>query len=680
MGIGNSKILAGGIAILALGIILLGWLVYQNRGQIPDGTPPPPPLSPPSALPSVEELEGVSKFATEQEFKDYLSETGSLLYSGGFRLGDVQRSIAIDGVAEVGPVAISAPNALGGASMSPDRVSGTNVQVQGIDEPDIVKTNGEEIYFSPQSFYYGFREPAPFLESDVRGIAPPQQQVSTKILDAFPPADVTVKSEIDKSGQLLLEGDTLVVFSDREYPGKVYGYDVADPLAPVEMWTMDLEDSTSIVQSRLTNGKIYMVTRTVVNRSRPCPFIPITVSGTQLSIPCHNIYYPSKSSPVDSTFVAMVVNPKTGDVEEQVSFVGSSGQSVVYMSPSAIYLTYTYFQSEIDFAIDFLTSEGSDLFPPEIADRLGELDTLSISNQAKLVEFEVILEEYMLSIDKDEVLRLTSEIENRYVEYAKRNLREFQKTGIVRIRVNGFGVEATGEVPGIPLNQFALDEYEGHLRIATTSGDRFGFGRGTESVNDVYVLNTDLKLQGSVKDLGIGERIFAVRFLGNKGYVVTFRQIDPFYVLDLADPKNPVAAGELKIPGFSSYLHPIDQNTILGIGQEDRRVKLSMFNVASPSNPVEDSKYILDEGWTEVQNNHHAFLLDAKHNVFFLPGSKGGYIFKYDSGKITLQKAVKQQQVKRALFLDDYLYIIGETQIVILNENTWERVNEVDLN
>ena len=122
------------------------------------------------------------------------------------------------------------------------------------------------------------------------------------------------------------------------------------------------------------------------------------------------------------------------------------------------------------------------------------------------------------------------------------------------------------------LDEFALDEYQGNLRVATTIGasrNFFGFGfNSADSVSDVTVLDANLKELGAVQDLGKSEQIYSVRFIQDKGYVVTFRQTDPFYVLDLTNPNSPRLRGELKIPGFSSYLHPISKDEILGIGRE----------------------------------------------------------------------------------------------------------------
>lgn len=135
--------------------------------------------------------------------------------------------------------------------------------------------------------------------------------------------------------------------------------------------------------------------------------------------------------------------------------------------------------------------------------------------------------------------------------------------------------------------------------------------------------------------------------------------------------------GELKIPGYSSYLHPITKDQILGVGKEGSQVKLSLFNVSDPSSPTEQAKYLLDESWSEVLQTHHAFLLDAQHSIFFLPGSRGGYVFSYADNQLQLTRVVSDIQAQRALYLEDYLYIVGRDKIIILNQQDWTEVNQL---
>jgi uncharacterized secreted protein with C-terminal beta-propeller domain len=334
------------------------------------------------------------------------------------------------------------------------------------------------------------------------------------------------------------------------------------------------------------------------------------------------------------------------------------------MSTNAIYITYYRTPDQVKLMYGFL-KENTDLVSEDVIERVEKLLDYNISNRAKSVEINVIIEQYINSLEKDERLKFENEFWNRMMDYEKRHKREFERTQIVKVSLDLKPV-ATGDIPGRLLNQFSMDEYNGYLRVATTVRD----------TNDLYVLDERLKIAGKIEDYGENERIYAVRFIGDKGYIVTFKQTDPLFVVDLSNPQNPEIKGELKIPGFSSYLHPISEDLILGIGKEGANVKVSLFDVSDPSDPKEVDKYILKEYWSDVLNTHHAFLLDSKHEVFFLPGGSGGYIFSYTNG-LELEKAVDMPTV-RALYIDDFMYIIGE-KIVVFDENTWEVVTEFDL-
>ncbi len=205
------------------------------------------------------------------------------------------------------------------------------------------------------------------------------------------------------------------------------------------------------------------------------------------------------------------------------------------------------------------------------------------------------------------------------------------------------------------------------------------FGSMGESANDIYVLDENLAPLGSIQDLGLDERIYSARFVDDLGYLVTFKQTDPFFVLDLSNPKRPELKGELQIPGYSAYLHPIDKNLVLGIGKENWKVKISLFDVSLPSAPKEVAKYNLDDFWTEVETNHHAFMLDAKNKIFFLPGGKGGYFFSYAGNKIELKKALAGNAVNRALYLGDFFYVLSDDKITVLSSQNFEKVNELVL-
>jgi len=636
----------------------------ENKPDLPFLPKPSPGIASPKI--------GFEKFTSEEEFKIYLEEAAAVAGSGFLGIsprlgrGNIE-DLTFEALSpEVGMAQKSAE--------APGRVSETTVQIKGIDEPDIVKTDGKEIYFSSKfSYRVTPGRPMPLMEESIS--MPPPERGETKVIKAFPPADLEKEGKVEKTGDLLLIKDILVVLSDNKI---IYGYDVSDPSSPTEKWKLELEDNNHLVSARLYNGEIYFVTRIRINNNKPCPIVPFSSGNSQISINCAEIYHPTTNIPVDVTYSAFVLNPNSGKIDKSVSFIGSSGTSVIFMSKNALYATFSYYGDMTDFLYNFFKEKGQDLLPALLIDKLEKLRDYDISAQAKMVEFESILEQHMSSLSNDERLRMENEFSNRMEDYYQEHMRELEITGIVKIDLDNFKVLATGSVPGLPLNQFSLDEYQDHLRIATTvSGGGFGVG---ESANDVYVLDGNLNQVGSVLNLGLDERIYSARFIEDKGYLVTFKQIDPFYVLDLSNPKNPQVKGELKIPGYSSYLHPLAKDKILGVGKEGSKVKASLFDVSSASNPKEVGKYILlDEHWSDILNTHHAFLLDPDHLVFFLPGSKGGYIFSYKDDSLSMVKAVADIQARRAIYINDYMYIIGEDKIIVLSEKDWEEVNKLEL-
>ncbi|MGI9609290.1 MAG: beta-propeller domain-containing protein [Acidimicrobiia bacterium] len=177
---------------------------------------------------------------------------------------------------------------------------------------------------------------------------------------------------------------------------------------------------------------------------------------------------------------------------------------------------------------------------------------------------------------------------------------------------------ATGTVRGYLINQFAMSEHNGDLRVASTTSPNWWGGRATQQESIVSVLrpdNGELEVIGELDGLGKDERIYSVRFLGDVGYLVTFRQIDPLFTIDLSDPTNPELRGELKIPGYSSYLHPLADGIVLGIGQDatnEGRVvgsQVSLFDVSDLDNPIRIAKLRLGRDTNSVaEYDHRAFL------------------------------------------------------------------------
>lgn len=533
------------------------------------------------------------------------------------------------------------------------RHSETNVQEVGLDEPDVLKTDGESVYYAGFHFQRDAHE--------------------TSVLDLADPASPVVAASIPAAGELLLveSTQTLLVFDDE----RIWGYDVSDPGNPEPVWNQRLD--AQLQTARLHDGTLYLV---LVDRpdpsAEPCPLRPF--GG--VPIECTDVYRPGGPADADAVYTAARVDPTTGELEDETSVVGSVRHSATYVSPEAIYLSYTQSTSDYDLLTGYLTGPGADHLDSSTVDRIERLESLDISTRAKAVELDVIVADYLDSLPDDERRATQRALSDGLSEYVEANQRDLTTTGIVRISIDDdLEVTAVGEVPGYPLNQWSMDEHEDHLRIATTIPGV----HGADSENDVYVLDAGLEVTGSVEGLGETERIYAVRFQGDEGYVVTFRQIDPFYTLDLSDPANPVMEGELKIPGFSNYLHPLDDEgeLILGVGQEDRQLKLSVFDVSDRANPEElDVRVFENEQFSEANRNHRAFLHDERQGVFFLPAGESSYVFSYAGGELREEARVDVGGPGvRAMYVDDYLYVFGPEEVVVLDETTWSVETRVDV-
>ena len=266
---------------------------------------------------------------------------------------------------------------------------------------------------------------------------------------------------------------------------------------------------------------------------------------------------------------------------------------------------------------------------------------------------------------------------------------------------------ASGRVNGTTVNQFAMDEYNGHFRIATTEGGWWGGDESESSVTVFEQSGARLKPVGHVGGLGKGERIYSVRFVGDRGYVVTFRQVDPLYVLDLSDPSRPAVTGELKIPGYSSYMHPMGDGHLLTVGRDGTDegqvlgVSLRIFDVTDPRDPQETHKFDLTSGawsgWSDAEYDHHAFTFYAAKGLLTIPvesweDTEDYYsqfkselrLLKIDAktgiselGAIshdTLSQSAPQDNcywadayrktVRRGVFVDDYVYSVSEAGVM----------------
>lgn len=512
--------------------------------------------------------------------------------------------------------------------------SGTNVQVQGVDEADILKTDGEYVYLA-----------RPASLSVIRATPPEEMEVVVELS-----AETLLGEAAESYGVLnglFLQGRSLVVLGSG-YERVTYAtfetslrygaggpnttlaaYDVADPTSPAHRFTKTV--SGTYQTARLVDGHLYLVTQSQAQDAEGSVVRPELCDdgGCQTSPPRDIFYDPELVGSSGYTNV-LAVDLETGTSTLRSLLTGYT--SVVYMSPQALYVANGVW------SVGGVLGDGSSDW----------------------------------------------------------------STHLHKIVVSGTDVNpvASGEVPGHLVNQFALDEWDGHLRVATTT-----WGEGP--ANHVYVLDGDLTPVGALEGLAPGERIYSVRFLGERGYLVTFKQVDPFFALNLSNPAEPRVLGFLKLPGFSEYMHPVGEDLVLGVGKETveaedgdiawfQGLKLSLFDVSDPAQPVEASKLILGHrgSTSPVLWDHRAFLFIKERGTVVLPADlaevgasdppfafrgivwKGAYLVNVTEdgelgtwGRVTHWEsadggtAYEVPSVLRTLYIGDTLYTVSSGEV-----------------
>jgi uncharacterized secreted protein with C-terminal beta-propeller domain len=232
----------------------------------------------------------------------------------------------------------------------------------------------------------------------------------------------------------------------------------------------------------------------------------------------------------------------------------------------------------------------------------------------------------------------------------------------------------------------------------------------TQSSNNIYTLDMGLEVLDKLEGLALGEQIFSTRFIGDRLYMVTFRQVDPFFVIDLSNPNDIKELGKLKIPGFSRYLHPYDDDTIIGIGRDatatgrQEGLKISLFDVANPEKPVEKAKWVADDDYSQstAEWEHKAFLFDREKELLVIPvysysrdyaDSKekynGAMVFRITPEDVDLRGIIDHSTgtqyyyrslVERSLWIDDLLYTKSPSLLRVNDIDTLVSVQNVTLN
>ncbi|MDR1358454.1 MAG: beta-propeller domain-containing protein [Coriobacteriales bacterium] len=598
----------------------------------------------------------------------------------------------------------------GGASGS---YSQTNTQVEGVDEADIVKTDGRNIY-SLATYY----DEIIITRASGR---------STEELARISTKNSSVEDLYVKDGRLVVlshqidSSDSESGYYQDASRVAVAIYDVSDPSHP-ELMNVFGQDG-SLNTSRLVDGMLYVASVYWIYESNcepedPRSFVPNlyksedtaellsdSLAAEPVAVADIRIL-PDYESAAYTVLTAIEVDTATR--ESEISVLGST--ETVYMNEDNLFLAATVYdygsvmpliEEQRQYTVDagLIEPKRIPLLPWEILDLL------------------LHPEDWYEDADS----RSSSGSSSSPAPMMAPNPSSYQPhTRITRLALNrgSLDVAASTTFEGTLLNQFSLDEYRGYLRVAATvtsdeyetlsrGGETERLWNGTTTSNSLLIFDDQLELVGRIKDLAPGERIYSARFSGDVGYMVTFRQTDPLFALDLSNPEKPRVMDALKIPGFSQYLHPYANGLLLGLGQDASSsgaltgyLKLSMFDVSDPFAVREADKELVDALYSEALNNHKAVLIDEEKNLIGFSAEmtrrSEGFeefdryqlafyylIYGYDSETGFSERAAielpEEYGPARALYIDDYLYLVNGDNIGVFSLDTLEEITWVRL-
>jgi inhibitor of cysteine peptidase len=739
----NSNIIlpiAVAIAVLATAGVILG----LGLNTQPEVTTTPPPTQIIYVNKTVSDFfEGsqeIKKISSESELREIL--TASSVFEGGFYDDGFLRPTGVfvsDEALEIQQRSVEAGEAMptGAPAVEPvpspepsfdsnsktqsgsDGVdySTTNVQVENVDEPDYLKNDSKYVYIVSQN--------------------------TLSIIDAYPAesANLVLKIALDIESQwiqnMFLNDDRLVIFYNGQsqeeiipqfdfIPRPSYNpvthaliVDVSDKENPeiLKDYTID----GHFRDARMIGNYAYFVTNK--NIDYQYPRLPIIMERAEPVMVPDAFYFDNVER--FSNFNTLTAIDIFGDtISSETFLMGYSG--TIYVSENNFYLTYQqnlpygfYEESSQDRFFDVVVP----LLPQDLQVKIKQIRQDSSLNSARQwAEISELLQDSYNQMTQNQKEQLFEKIGKALAEYDAKIQEESLKTIIHKISIDGEKLEyqAKGSVPGRLLNQFSMDESGDRFRVATTI-EYYSQYSGMIRSNAVYVLDEDLKIVGGLDEIAPDESIFSARFMGDRLYLVTFQQIDPFFVIDLSTD-TPKILGELKIPGFSNYLHPYDDDHVIGVGRDTKEVgsgrvqqlgvKVALFDVSNVSNPKVIDEYVIGDSSThsEALNDHKAFFFDKRKSLLSIPISSdtkslegiqfgkiapdwnrwnGFYVFDLDTQEgINLKGTVTHTENdtryygmgnSRTFYIEEVLYTASDSLLKMNFMNNLEEINSIKL-
>ncbi len=526
--------------------------------------------------------------------------------------------------------------------------SDTNNQVDGVQEGDIIKNDGKYIY----------------LNTD-KGL---------KIIDSDPEAPKIVATlsvpENTNVSEIFISGNKLIVIGQNNY-----FYIMYDKPAETEARIMPpryQEDRTNVLVYNIGNidkpvlEKEYLFDGNYLSgRAIEDKFYLINTKYINYGYD----YYDSKDQDIPAPYYTDVLTNEKYEIK---------------------YEEIKYFPNYIDSR--YMYTVGIDLADknslPDVDVYLGGSDTIYVSKD----NMYVAIADYTY----DDTITQTELYNPVYTT----------NTVVYKFKLADGNVDivSQGSVPGIIINQFSMDEHESMFRIATTTGEVWQ----NTSRNNVYILNENMKIAGRLEGLAAGERIYSTRFAEDRIYMVTFKQVDPLYVINTSNPEKPTVEGMLKIPGYSTYLHIVDENHILGFGYDTEvsqwggtingGLKVSLFDATNPEKPKEVHTEVIGKAGTysEILYNHKALMFSLSKGLMAFPVNvsdenyktafNGAYIYNVKNDSFSYKNKISHMasdeysygyEVKRVIHINDYIYSFSDKLMQVHSLENNNKINEL---
>lgn len=559
---------------------------------------------------------------TGQSGAVYLSEepTAGAAATGGNTAENYEETAVAEAATEDMAEAEAADVQGSTAQKSSERYSETNVQTEGVDESDIVKTDGDYIY-------------------QVNGSAVNIYDIRGEDLKSVHTIDLAKDSAADNIREIYLQNEVLSVIIERQ---------------DTEMKQGESEDVFSVDTKTATAVETY----DIHDRTAPKKIGEYRQDGK---------YYTSR---------------KKGDII--YLFTGNNMAVPVMERNKAV------MEDAADIWLPCINGKAvapNDIYLPEYGSQSTLIGSFNCKKPQKKIDSKMVLNDYAQIY-----------VSQNAIYFYRTDYDSVQKTEIAKFSMKNGKLKAAAaeSIKGEIRDTFAINESNGYLRVLTTVQDE-----GQQS-NHVYVLDEKLQLAGQIEELAPGEEIYAARFMGNTGYFVTYRNTDPLFSVDFSDPEHPVILGELKVTGFSEYLHFWGKDKLLGIGYEtdpvtgeQKGVKLSMFDISDPANVKECAKTVLENvDYTPALYDYKSVLADEEENLIGFTAEcygneKDGWnyrvkylLFDYQDGKFVNRMAedlgdAADSSVYRGIFAQGRFFLAGQRGVAAYERENYTLLKEV---